>query len=94
MQSILNQAKNDPAALQNHMQNATIRMKIQKVSIFSNPPYRGHRLTMMKANRGGCNPTRALRMSALDYSRSSCILMQKGFVRLTSSLHAFSAMKG
>jgi stress-induced-phosphoprotein 1 len=34
MQSILNQAKNDPAALQNHMQNATIRMKIQKVSIF------------------------------------------------------------
>jgi stress-induced-phosphoprotein 1 len=33
MQSILNQAKNDPAALQNHMQNATIRTKIQKVSI-------------------------------------------------------------
>ena len=33
MQSILNQAKNDPAALHNHMQNATIRMKIQKVSI-------------------------------------------------------------
>ena len=49
MQSILNQAKNDPAALQNHMQNATIRMKIQKVSIFSNPSYRGHRLTMMES---------------------------------------------
>jgi stress-induced-phosphoprotein 1 len=37
MQSILNQAKNDPAALQNHMQNAAIRTKIQKVSI-PNPP--------------------------------------------------------
>jgi hypothetical protein len=64
MQSILNQAKNDPAALHNHMQNATIRMKIQKVGIFSNPSCRDHGLTIMKANRGGCNPTRALRMSA------------------------------
>lgn len=34
MQSILNQAKNDPAALQNHMQNAAIRTKIQKASIY------------------------------------------------------------
>lgn len=31
MQSILQQAKNDPAALQNHMQNADIRMKVQKL---------------------------------------------------------------
>ena len=83
MQSILNQAKNDPAALQNHMQNATIRMKIQKVSIFfSNPSYRGHRLTMIKANRGRCNPTWALRMSDLTLSRSSCILMQERFCEI------------
>jgi stress-induced-phosphoprotein 1 len=41
MQSILNQAKNDPAALQNHMQNATIRTKIQKVSISKNLSWLG-----------------------------------------------------
>ncbi|GIZ42189.1 hypothetical protein CKM354_000546700 [Cercospora kikuchii] len=31
MQSILQQAKGDPAALQNHMQNPAIRMKVQKL---------------------------------------------------------------
>ncbi|KAJ5810622.1 uncharacterized protein N7503_002840 [Penicillium pulvis] len=31
MQSILQQAKNDPAALQEHMQNSQVRMKIQKL---------------------------------------------------------------
>ncbi|USW53639.1 Putative Heat shock protein Sti1 [Septoria linicola] len=31
MQSILQQAKSDPAALQNHMQNPDIRMKVQKL---------------------------------------------------------------
>jgi hypothetical protein len=82
MQSILNQAKNDPAALQNHMQNATIRMKIQKVSTFGNPSYRGHRLTNDKANRGRCNPTWALRMSNLILSRPSCILMQERFCEI------------
>lgn len=31
MQSILQQAKSDPAALQEHMQNTQIRNKIQKL---------------------------------------------------------------
>lgn len=31
MQSILNQAKGDPAALQEHMKNTGIRMKVQKL---------------------------------------------------------------
>jgi len=31
MQSILQQAKGDPAALQNHMQNADVRTKVQKL---------------------------------------------------------------
>ena len=33
MQSILQQAKGDPAALQEHMRNAGIRAKIQKLVI-------------------------------------------------------------
>ncbi len=31
MQSILQQAKGDPAALQDHMKNASIRTKVQKL---------------------------------------------------------------
>jgi stress-induced-phosphoprotein 1 len=31
MQSILNQAKSDPAALNNHLQNPGVRSKIQKL---------------------------------------------------------------
>ena len=31
MQTILQQAKGDPAALQEHMRNAHVRMKIQKL---------------------------------------------------------------
>lgn len=31
MQSILQQAKGNPAALQDHMKNPTIRMRIQKL---------------------------------------------------------------
>jgi len=31
MQSILQQAKGDPAALQNHMQNSDVRTKVQKL---------------------------------------------------------------
>ena len=36
MQSILQQAKNDPAALQDHMKNADIRSKVS--SVFSHFP--------------------------------------------------------
>lgn len=72
MQSILNQAKNDPAALQNHMQNAAIRTKIQKVSIPNPPSSYGCMLTMIIADCGRRYPAWAVRrIGPLDIPESS-----------------------
>lgn len=69
MQSILNQAKNDPAALQNHMQNATIRTKIQKVGIPINPSCCGDKLTIATVDRSRCDPIGAV-VNMSVFSRS------------------------
>ena len=94
MQSILNQAKNDPAALQNHMQNATIRTKIQKVSIDNNLFCHGSTLTITTVDRGWCDPSWAvMEMSEIDDLKSICMVMLAEPVISVSLTHAFSETK-
>jgi hypothetical protein len=83
MQSILNQAKNDPAALQNHMQNATIRTKIQKVSIPKNLACRGRILILTIADCGGCDPTWAV-MKTRPLDIQSQVLVRAGIIWVIS----------